>query len=163
MDSQRIHLGHTGPISPFAGRSCQRIRRGDRCGAAGRRRAGSGVVATGKRRARSPCERRPPGFRRVRAIRALGASGHDLIGRDLEFTVDGMDGGLIAGPTGDAHEDMDLLTVVMHEIGHVLGYDDIDDTDSDRLMSATLDSGERALPENDDLDGQSTTGDHDHG
>jgi len=45
----------------------------------------------------------------------------------------------------EADGKMDLLTAVMHEMGHVLGYDDLSD-DSDDLMSATLDPGERYEP-----------------
>ena len=37
---------------------------------------------------------------------------------------------------------MDLLSAVMHELGHVLGFDDIGSTSED-LMSATLDAGTR--------------------
>ena len=41
-------------------------------------------------------------------------------------------------------EDMDLLTVVMHELGHILGYDDIKaEDDPGNLMSDTLDGGIR--------------------
>jgi hypothetical protein len=39
---------------------------------------------------------------------------------------------------------MDLLTVVMHEMGHVLGYQDID-SGSGALMGGTLDAGTRRL------------------
>ncbi|MEE4314510.1 MAG: Calx-beta domain-containing protein [Desulfofustis sp.] len=48
-------------------------------------------------------------------------------------------------PGGDDEDRMDLLTVVMHEIGHVLGYDDAAE-DADTLMSATLNPGERLEP-----------------
>jgi len=54
---------------------------------------------------------------------------------DTEFTVDG----------GDDADRMDLLTTVMHEIGHALGYDDTA-AEADELMSATLDPGERYVP-----------------
>ena len=39
---------------------------------------------------------------------------------------------------------MDLLTVVMHEFGHVLGYGDLD-PNAQKLMSGTLDAGTRRL------------------
>jgi hypothetical protein len=39
---------------------------------------------------------------------------------------------------------MDLLTAVMHEMGHVLGYADAA-ADADNLMSGTLDAGERLV------------------
>jgi len=45
---------------------------------------------------------------------------------------------------------MDLLTVVMHEIGHALGYEDLS-ADAGDLMSATLDAGERWTPGSDSL------------
>jgi Ca2+-binding RTX toxin-like protein len=55
---------------------------------------------------------------------------------DVEFTE----------PAGDDEGRMDLLTVVMHEIGHVLGYDDLAD-DADDLMTDDLDTGERLNPD----------------
>jgi hypothetical protein len=48
-------------------------------------------------------------------------------------------------PGGDDDGRMDLLTAVMHEIGHVLGYEDLAG-DADHLMSATLDAGQRVAP-----------------
>jgi hypothetical protein len=39
---------------------------------------------------------------------------------------------------------MDLLSVVMHEFGHVLGFDH-DDSDTGSVMSATLDAGPRVI------------------
>jgi Ca2+-binding RTX toxin-like protein len=54
---------------------------------------------------------------------------------DTEFTVAG----------GQDDNRMDLLTAVMHEIGHVLGYDDAP-AEAEELMSETLDAGERYLP-----------------
>jgi hypothetical protein len=39
---------------------------------------------------------------------------------------------------------MDLLTVVMHEMGHVLGFED-SDPNAGALMSGTLDAGTRRL------------------
>jgi len=51
---------------------------------------------------------------------------------------------------GDDEGRMDLLTVVMHEIGHVLGYDDTA-AEADELMSAKLDAGERWAPDGDSL------------
>jgi hypothetical protein len=56
---------------------------------------------------------------------------------DEEFGAD-----LVADTTSDAYRRMDLLTVVMHELGHVLGMDhDVDDS----LMGDTLESGVRRL------------------
>jgi Ca2+-binding RTX toxin-like protein len=56
--------------------------------------------------------------------------------------------GEFVASSGAAAAHMDLLTVVMHEVGHVLGYSDLDlaaaPTD---LMSATLDEGVRRLPD----------------
>ena len=44
--------------------------------------------------------------------------------------------------------EMDLLTVVMHEFGHVLGYDHDDPNDGiATLMDHTLDVGERHSPD----------------
>jgi len=53
---------------------------------------------------------------------------------------------LEAAPAGEAYGHMDLLTVVTHELGHVLGFDDVN-PDTGGLMSATLDEGERLLTE----------------
>jgi hypothetical protein len=61
---------------------------------------------------------------------------------DAEFTV--QDGALVADPASDAYADMDLLTVVMHEMGHILGYGDLDPAvDADDVMTETLGAGER--------------------
>jgi hypothetical protein len=55
---------------------------------------------------------------------------------------------LEANAQSDAVGDMDLLTVVMHELGHVFGYQDMDpETNDAELMNATLDEGVRYLPE----------------
>jgi hypothetical protein len=53
---------------------------------------------------------------------------------DVEFS--GAEG------SGEVAGQMDLLTVVMHELGHVLGFEDIN-PEANLLMSGTLDSGER--------------------
>jgi hypothetical protein len=64
---------------------------------------------------------------------------------DGEFAVD--EAGELAGRSGGAPGRMDLLTVVMHEMGHVLGFDDLDgEGGSGELMSSTLESGVRRLP-----------------
>lgn len=43
-----------------------------------------------------------------------------------EFTVQNGSEELVADPSSTAYGDMDLLTVVMHELGHLLGYEDVD-------------------------------------
>ena len=65
---------------------------------------------------------------------------------DSEFMPQNGDGELEANPSSMAYGDMDLLSVVMHEIGHVLGFDDLNpETNPDDLMSDTLDEGVRRL------------------
>ena len=59
---------------------------------------------------------------------------------DTEFRAHGPDGALRATPTGEAAGAIDLLSVVTHELGHVLGLD------SHELLSPTLDTGLRLLP-----------------
>jgi hypothetical protein len=56
--------------------------------------------------------------------------------------------GLLAIAGGPADQRMDLLTVVMHELGHVLGYDHSDSG----LMQPTLSAGVRSLWEDRILD-----------
>jgi hypothetical protein len=52
----------------------------------------------------------------------------------------------VADDTSPASGSMDLFTVVMHELGHVLGFEDLDAAvDPDDLMSPTLDAGVRHL------------------
>ncbi|MCT7991818.1 proprotein convertase P-domain-containing protein [Laspinema olomoucense] len=65
---------------------------------------------------------------------------------DAEFTASGE--GLHADRNSVAFERMDLLTVVTHEIGHLLGLDDLESSDrSGDLMYGSLVAGERRLPE----------------
>lgn len=57
--------------------------------------------------------------------------------------------GWYLGDAGSAVPDdlVDLLTVVTHELGHVLGYDSIDAAIlADDWMTATLGTGKRRLP-----------------
>jgi hypothetical protein len=63
---------------------------------------------------------------------------------DLEFGLRLDDLELMAASTSPAFGRMDLLTVVMHELGHVLGYDDLDPSVG-ALMSGTLESSTRRL------------------
>jgi hypothetical protein len=68
---------------------------------------------------------------------------------DLEFGLELGEWELMAVETSPAFGRMDLLTVVMHELGHVLGYEDLD-PGAHNLMSGALDAGVRRL-----LDGES--------
>jgi hypothetical protein len=52
--------------------------------------------------------------------------------------------------TSDAFGAMDLLTVVSHEIGHLLGFDHTDEPGGDALMDETLRAGVRLLPLDDE-------------
>jgi hypothetical protein len=63
---------------------------------------------------------------------------------DVEFGLSLSDIEKMALATSPAFGRMDLLTVVMHELGHVLGYQDLDSS-SDTLMAGTLDAGTRRL------------------
>ncbi|MEB3829160.1 proprotein convertase P-domain-containing protein [Phormidium sp. CCY1219] len=66
---------------------------------------------------------------------------------DTEFTAAGEE--LYADRNSMAFDRMDLLTVVTHEIGHVLGLADIEGSDrAGELMHGSLVAGERRLPEN---------------
>ena len=67
---------------------------------------------------------------------------------DTEFTPQNSDEVLTANEQSDPYGDMDLLTVVMHELGHVFGYQDMDPATNDaEIMNATLEEGVRYLPE----------------
>jgi subtilisin-like proprotein convertase family protein len=63
---------------------------------------------------------------------------------DAEFADPDGDGLYSAVVGGSAEGRMDLLTVVLHEIGHVLGMDHAESGDSP-LMSETLAAGDRAV------------------
>jgi hypothetical protein len=62
---------------------------------------------------------------------------------DTEFQEGSRDG-LLATYSSPAHGDMDLLTVIMHKIGHVFDLENLDSRTGD-LMSPTLDVGARRL------------------
>ena len=67
---------------------------------------------------------------------------------DSEFAFNDATGALQAVTGSQASGRFDLLTVVFHELGHILGFDhDESDDDSETLMSATLSAGTRRLPE----------------
>ena len=69
-----------------------------------------------------------------------------------EFTLDA-DGNLVADEASEAFGHMDLLTVVMHELGHILGYEDLDaDEAGNDLMGESLNDSQRRLPVIDDTD-----------
>jgi hypothetical protein len=73
---------------------------------------------------------------------------------DSEFAVPAGGSQLDARPGSPAWGHMDLLTVVEHELGHVLGLDDFDPVVApDDLMAATLGLGTRRLPARGDLSG----------
>ncbi len=84
----------------------------------------------------------------------INAAGHewfvdDSPYQDSEFLPQGNDSELVAREPSAAYGDTDLLTVVMHELGHVFGFGDLDPvTNPDDLMAATLDTGVRHLPGN---------------
>jgi Ca2+-binding RTX toxin-like protein len=63
---------------------------------------------------------------------------------DVEFGLSLSDVEKTALETSPAFGRMDLLTVVMHEMGHVLGFEDLD-PNAGVLMSETLDAGTRRL------------------
>jgi hypothetical protein len=83
----------------------------------------------------------------------VDAAGHgwfvdDTPYQDTEFMPQNSDEELTANEASDAYGDMDLLTVVMHELGHVYGYQDMDpETNDTEIMNKTLDEGVRYLPE----------------
>jgi hypothetical protein len=78
---------------------------------------------------------------------------------DREFRADRGSGDLLANESTDAYGRMDLLTVVMHELGHVLGFGEGDPKPYD-LMSETLDAGTREVYVNTDGIKAVLTGDH---
>jgi hypothetical protein len=67
-------------------------------------------------------------------------------GNDREFR--NVDGTLVARRAADADE-VDLLSAVVHEIGHVLGYAHEDGAHVVDGLASTLASGERVLPQHD--------------
>jgi hypothetical protein len=72
---------------------------------------------------------------------------------DEEFALT-LTAGELEAVDGDAAEGMDLLTVLSHELGHLLGLEDLDPHTHDHdLMAATLATGIRRLPaaESDEL------------
>jgi hypothetical protein len=54
-------------------------------------------------------------------------------------------------PHGQAGTRIDLLTVIMHELGHQIGLSDIYAPEQDELMFGTIRAGERRCLARDDL------------
>jgi hypothetical protein len=72
---------------------------------------------------------------------------------DAEYAGQSPDGSLTAAASSPAYGCMDLLSVVMHEIGHLLGFGH-DDSGSGTIMSGTLDPGTRVVA----IDGSASAG-----
>ena len=82
------------------------------------------------------------------------AAGHgwfldETPGMNEEFAAVGDNRSLLA-TTEQASSGMDLLTVVMHELGHLVGLEDLSDSNS--LMNRDLSSGVRRAPSEADVD-----------
>ena len=71
---------------------------------------------------------------------------------ESEFTLIEEDSLLLADAASDAHGRIDLLTVVIHEMGHLLGLGH-----ENGVMAASLVTGERLLPEEHGADGTDAT------
>jgi hypothetical protein len=66
---------------------------------------------------------------------------------DSEFSSGSRPSSLDSRPSSDSQHRIDLLTAVIHEMGHALGLDDvIDDGLAEDIMLATLSAGHRRLP-----------------
>ena len=78
----------------------------------------------------------------------------ETLGDDAEF--ESKSGQLVATNGSPATGKYDLLTTVMHEIGHVVGLDDLDPSIySGDLMSGSIETGIRRLPDFMDFEAQS--------
>ena len=68
---------------------------------------------------------------------------------DFEFDIAVSTTERVASAGSPAASGIDLLTVLMHELGHVLGFADVTTDSTGPLMSASLLQGTRRLPNND--------------
>jgi CSLREA domain-containing protein len=79
-------------------------------------------------------------------------------GNRITLDADAAGYGWYVDPTPQCHDDdlfddrMDLLTAVMHEMGHLLGLAHAEDSLSDEVMAETLTLGQRRLPNASDVE-----------
>ncbi len=90
----------------------------------------------------------------IRVDKNAGGNGWFVGNEDAQFTTYGSEQRRYTDPTSAPAGRIDLLTAIMHEMGHALGLDDTyAEQDRDSLMYGYLTKGERRLPAKDQAKG----------